>query len=232
MKVSVVLATYNERDNIVKLVPALVNSFKPSGLDYEVIVVDDRSPDGTAAAAREAFGSNKKVKIIVRNERGLATALRRGVEESSGDVVVLMDTDFSHDPSQVGDLARLAVKSGISSGSRFVHGGKFVARAYRSFGTRFVQLFARFVLGVPCTDFTNGFVAIRSDALKKLNFNKVFVGYGDYCIRLFYYLTKAGYKIVEIPSVYRPRLHGDSKTRELGTGIDYIKEIVKLRFVH
>lgn len=232
MKVSVVLGTYNERDNIVKLVLALANNFHSSSLDYEIIIVDDKSPDGTADAAREAFSHNKNVKIIVRNERGLATALRRGVEESSGDVVVLMDTDFSHDPAMVSQLALLAKASGVSNGSRFTKGGKFVAKAYRSMGTRFVQIFARIILGVPCSDFTNGFVAVRADALKKINFDKVFVGYGDYCIKLFYYLHKAGYRIAELPSIYTPRVHGASKTRELSTGFDYLKEIVKLRFKH
>ncbi len=232
MKVSVVLATYNERDNIVKLVPALVSNLKSSSLDYEIIIVDDKSPDGTADAAGEAFARNRKVKVIVRNERGLATALRRGVEESSGDVVVLMDTDFSHNPSMVSDLASLAFKSGVANGSRFVRGGRFVARFYRSLGTRLVQLFARILLGIPCTDFTNGFVAVRSGAFKKLDFNKVFVGYGDYCIRLFYYLHRAGLGISELPSIYKPRIHGASKTKEFSTGLDYLKEIVKLRLMH
>ncbi len=230
MKVSVVLATYNERDNIVRLVPALVDDFKAHKLDYEIIVVDDRSPDGTAEAAKKEFSKNRKVKVIVRTERGLATALRRGIEESNGDVVVLMDTDFSHSPVQVSALASLAAKSGIASGSRFMRGGRFVAKAYRSLGTRIVQLFARIVLGVPCSDFTNGFVAVRRDALRRLDFRRIFFGYGDYCFRLFYYLHRAGYKVAEIPSIYKPRVHGASKTRELSTGFGYLLEILKLRF--
>lgn len=233
LKVSVVLATYNERGNIVSLVDAVIASLKRGGrYGFEVIVVDDSSPDGTYDAVVGSYGKDKRVKAIKRGERGLATALRRGIEESSGEVIVLMDTDFSHDPSQLPVLIGLALKSGIGNGSRFTGGGKFVGKKYRSIVTRLLQLFARLVLGVPATDFTNGFVAFRRDVLGGLNLDRIFFGYGDYCFRLFYYVCrvhKGRFRIAEMPSYYKPRVHGQSKTKELKTGFQYVVNMVKLR---
>ncbi|MEK6853749.1 MAG: glycosyltransferase, partial [Nanoarchaeota archaeon] len=118
IKVSVVLATYNERDNIIPLIAAVIKNLEKSGnYDFEIVVVDDSSPDGTSEVVRKAYAKNKKVRLITRHERGLATAIRRGVEESKGDVIVMMDTDFSHDPLQLPELVGLALKYGVGNGS-------------------------------------------------------------------------------------------------------------------
>lgn len=232
LKVSVVLATYNEKDNIVHIIDSVIKNLEKDAerYDYELVVVDDSSPDGTSDAVRKKYTINKRVKLITRAERGLATALRRGIEESSGDVIAMMDTDFSHDPSQLSDLIKLAWENGASNGSRFMTGGRFVGKKYRSVVTKLLQVFARIVLGVPATDFTNGFVAVRKDVLKRLDINRIFFGYGDYCIRLFYYAHKKGVRIAEVPSSYKPRVYGQSKTRELKTGLQYVANILKLRF--
>ncbi|MBI2549567.1 glycosyltransferase [Candidatus Woesearchaeota archaeon] len=230
LKASVVLATYNERENIVPLISAIIKNLSKNKLDYDIVVVDDSSPDGTSEAVRKAYSKNKKVRLIIRQERGLATALRRGVEESKGDVILMMDTDFSHSPEQVSELVRLADDAGASNGSRFVRGGRFIAQLYRQLGTYLIQLFARIILWVPVTDFTNGFVAVKAEHFRKLNLNKVFFGYGDYCIRLFYYLHSTGVRIAEIPSTYKPRVSGKSKTNEIVTALSYILKVIRLRF--
>jgi dolichol-phosphate mannosyltransferase len=233
INVSVVLATYNEHDNIIPLIAAVMKNLEKSGkCGLEIVVVDDSSPDGTYDAVVGKYGKDKRMKAVKRRERGLATALRRGIEESSGDVIVMMDTDFSHDPSQLPELVGLALKYGVGNGSRFTSGGRFVGKRYRSVVTRLLQLFARVVLGVPATDFTNGFVAIRRDALQGLNLDRIFFGYGDYCFRLFYYIHrghKGRFRIAELPSYYKPRVHGQSKTREFRTGLQYVVNILRLR---
>ena len=234
--VSVVLATYNEKENIIPLIAAVIKNLENGGkrgkYGFEILVVDDSSPDGTYDAVMARYGKDKRIKAVRRFERGLATALRRGIEESSGVVVVLMDTDFSHDPSQLPELVGLAFKYGVGNGSRFTSGGRFVGKRYRSFVTRLLQLFARVVLGVPATDFTNGFVAIRRDALQGTDFDRIFFGYGDYCFRLFYYVCKVHkgrFRIAEMPSYYKPRVRGQSKTKEFKTGLQYVANILWLR---
>ncbi len=232
LKASVVLATYNEKDNIAPLIDSVIKNLEKGAekYDYEIVVVDDNSPDGTSDVVRKKCALNKRVKLITRAERGLATALRRGIEESSGNIIVMMDTDFSHDPSQLRDLIKLAWENGVGSGSRFMTGGRFAGKKYRSVVTKLLQVFARTVLCVSATDFTNGFVAVRKDVLKRLDINRIFFGYGDYCIRLFYYAHKKGVRIAEMPSSYKPRIYGQSKTRELETGIKYVANILRLRF--
>ncbi|MBI2580521.1 glycosyltransferase [Candidatus Woesearchaeota archaeon] len=232
-KVSVVLATYNERENIIPLIAAVIKNLKNGGkYDFEIVVVDDNSPDATYDAVMAKYSKDRRVKAIRRFERGLATALRRGIEESSGDVIVMMDTDFSHDPSQLPGLVELAFKYGIGNGSRFIKGGRFTGKKYRSVVTRLLQLFTRVMLGVPATDFTNGFVAIKRDTLQGLSLDRIFFGYGDYCFRLFYYAHRAHknkFRIAEMPSYYKPRVHGQSKTREFKTGLQYVASILRLR---
>ena len=233
LKISVVLATYNESENIIPLIQSIVKNLESSDdKNFEIIVVDDSSPDGTYDLVVKHYGKDKRIKAIKRLEKGLATALRRGIEESSGEVVVLMDTDFSHDPSQLPELVSLARMHGVGNGSRFTSGGRFVGKFYRTSVTHMLQIFTRIVLGVPATDFTNGFVAVRRDVLYALDFNRVFYGYGDYCIRLFYYIRKVHNgraRILEVPSFYKPRVHGQSKTNEFKTGFKYIVNILKLR---
>ena len=102
MKTSIILPTYNEKDNIVELINAIFAILASDSLDFEIVLVDDNSPDGTAEAVRQNFDGNGRVKLFVRTqERGLATAIRYGLEHSDGDILVFMDTDFNHDPAMI-----------------------------------------------------------------------------------------------------------------------------------
>jgi dolichol-phosphate mannosyltransferase len=99
MKTSIVLPTYNEKENIIELIGAIFKALAGQ-TDYEVVVVDDNSPDGTATAVTDHFANDSRVKLFVRTEeRGLATAIRHGAEHASGNILVFMDTDFNHDPA-------------------------------------------------------------------------------------------------------------------------------------
>lgn len=235
MKASIVLATYKEKENIVKLIKSILESCKKEKINCEIIVVDDNSPDGTADAVRKAYGKNKSVKLIVRtNEKGLGTAVGRGVKESIGDVVVFMDSDFSHDPKEIPKLIKLIKKYDIVNGSRHIKGGgmqstglrKIASKAARIAGTLYIGL----VLGVKLTDYTNGYFVVRKSILNKLNQKKIFHGYGDYYFRLFYHAKKKGATIREIPVHYKFREEGESKTNFLKHGMQYALAGLKLRF--
>ena len=89
MKTSIILPTYNEKENIVELIQTIFATLEPLDLDFQVVVVDDNSPDGTAEAVQQGFGQNGQVKLCVRTEvRGLATAIRHGIDHSDGDILV------------------------------------------------------------------------------------------------------------------------------------------------
>ena len=128
MSITVLLPTYNERDNLPLLVEELIEVFNRQELEHEIIVIDDHSPDGTWEVAQRIERERDVVKAIIRIEdKGLASALRVGVEQATMDVVCFMDTDFSH-PAQ--DIVRMLERiDGVDSvwASRYIEGGAMLA---------------------------------------------------------------------------------------------------------
>jgi dolichol-phosphate mannosyltransferase len=228
-KTSIILPTYKERDNIVELVQAIHQHLGAEGFDYEVVVVDDNSPDGTAEAVRAAFGDNGRVKLHVRTqERGLATALRYGAEHSAGEVLVFMDTDFNHDPAMIPQLVKFLEYYDVVIGSRFVMRGGMEDPARYVFSFVY-NLGLRFLFGTRVWDNLSGFFAIYRDKLLELDLDQIFYGYGDYFIRLLVVGWRRGWRMVEVPVFYRLRTHGHSKTQFLGIFGQYTTAILKLR---
>ena len=102
MLVSVILPTFNEVGHINVLIAKILELFDDKKINCEAIVIDDNSPDGTAKMVSDKFAEDSRVKLVVRkNENGLASAIKRGIVESNGDIVVLMDTDFNHNPVDI-----------------------------------------------------------------------------------------------------------------------------------
>jgi dolichol-phosphate mannosyltransferase len=230
VKTSIILPTYNEKDNIVELVGAIQRCLEPAGFDYEVVIVDDNSPDGTAAVVRAAFGDDPRVSLHVRTqERGLATALRYGAEHSEGEVLVFMDTDFNHDPVMIPQLIKFLEFYDVVIGSRFVMRGGMEDSARYVFSFVY-NLGLRFLFGTRVWDNLSGFFAIYRDKLMELNLDQVFYGYGDYFIRLLMVGWRRGWHMLEIPVFYRLRLHGHSKTQFFRIFTQYTMAILKLRF--
>lgn len=228
-KTSIILPTYKERDNIVELVQAIQRRLEPEGFNYEVVIVDDNSPDGTAEAVRTAFGINSRVRLHVRTqERGLATALRYGAEHSQGEVLVFMDTDFNHDPQAIPQLIKFLEYYDVVIGSRFVMRGGMQDRARYVFSFVY-NLGLRFLFGTRVWDNLSGFFAIYRSRLLELDLDQVFYGYGDYFIRLLVVGWRRGWHMLEIPVFYQLRSHGHSKTQFLGIFTQYTLAILKLR---
>jgi dolichol-phosphate mannosyltransferase len=227
-KTSIILPTYKERDNIVELVQAIHRHLEPDGFNYEVVIVDDDSPDGTADVVRAAFGSDPRVKLHVRTqERGLATALRYGAEHSEGEVLVFMDTDFNHDPAMIPQLVKFLEYYDVVIGSRFV------MRGGMEDGVRYIFSFIynlglRFLFGTRVWDNLSGFFAIYRDKLLELDLDQIFYGYGDYFIRLLMVGWRRGWRLLEIPVFYRLRMRGHSKTQFLSIFTLYTSAILKL----
>ena len=226
---SILLPTYKERDNIVELVHSIQLHLGAQGFSYEVVIVDDNSPDGTADAVREAFGADPRVKLYVRtHERGLASAVRYGAEHSTGEVLVFMDTDFNHDPAMIPQLIKFLEYYDLVIGSRFVMRGGMEDRARYVFSFIY-NLGLRFVFGTRVWDNLSGFFAIYRGRLFELDMDQIFYGYGDYFIRLLMVGWRRGWRMLEIPVFYRLRQHGHSKTQFLSTFAQYTLSILKLR---
>ena len=228
-KTSIILPTYNEKDNIVDLVHCIHRHLGPDGFNYEVVIVDDSSPDGTADVVRTAFASDPRVKLHVRaQERGLASALRYGAEHSEGQVLVFMDTDFNHDPAMIPQLIKFLEYYDVVIGSRFVMRGGMEDPARYAFSFVY-NLGLRFLFGTRVWDNLSGFFAIYRDKLLELNLDQIFYGYGDYFIRMLMVGWRRGWRMLEIPVFYRLRLRGHSKTQFLRIFSQYTAAILKLR---
>lgn len=230
--ISVILPTYNERDSIVDLIKEIEDVFSAQAIDYEVIVVDDNSPDGTSLIVKENFSENNRIKLIVRKqERGLASAIKTGLLKAVGEVIVFMDTDFNHDPEDIPRLLKYSKDFDFIVGSRYVSGGGMMTSRFRYFGSYLFNLMVRIILFMPVRDNLSGFLAFKRGVIKGFDLERIFYGYGDYCIRLLYLARNKGLKIKEVPVVYKLRKGGESKTRLLQHLFDYLLTVLKLRLM-
>ena len=210
----VIIPTYNEKENIEKIIRK-VRSLEG---DFHVLVIDDGSPDGTAAIVKSLMGEFEGSLFILEREGklGLGTAYLTGFKwalEHGYDYITEMDADFSHNPD---DLIRLiaACREGgdVAIGSRYCKGISVVnwpiGRVLMSY---FASKYVRFVLGVKVHDSTAGFVCYRRKVLETIDFDDVRMkGYG-FQIEMKYTAYKLGFKIVEVPVIFVDRTEGVSK---------------------
>jgi dolichol-phosphate mannosyltransferase len=209
-----VLPTYNERDNIEPIVAAVLSQ----GPDFDALVVDDNSPDGTGQIAdRLAAEHPGRVNVLHRaGKRGLGTAyiegfllaLERGYEH-----VFEMDSDFSHEPA---DLLRLreAVRAGadVAVGSRWVgHGGTRNWSLLRTFISRGGSVYARLILGVPVEDLTSGFKCFSRHVLERLELQSIHSNGYAFQVEMNYRCHQQGFRIAEVPILFIDRRVGKSK---------------------
>ncbi|MBU1626091.1 polyprenol monophosphomannose synthase [bacterium] len=206
--ISIILATYNEKENILDTIQ---NLFLYIQEPSEIIVVDDDSPDQTWKLVEEL--NDPRVKLIRRvDTRGLASAFNRGIIESTGDIVGWMDADMCMPPSLIPVMLKRLEEDGydIAVGSRYVEGGKDIRHPLRVYSSRLINWFAGLILGFEVKDYDSGFVL-----LKRTVFNKVSIiptGYGAYFIEFLYTAKKKGLKIVEVPYEFKDRQKGISKS--------------------
>jgi dolichol-phosphate mannosyltransferase len=227
--VSIILPTYNERDNILDLVNRIIRTLEGS-VNYELIIVDDDSPDGTAEAVKRELAARENIQLHVRNnERGLATAVRKGIELSSGSVIVVMDTDFNHDPKYIPQFLNLMQFYDVVVGSRFLYGGGMYSR-WRYYASMLYNGFIRIFLGIPITDKLSGFFAMRRESLQEIDCDRIFYGYGDYFIRFLATVVNLKLRILEIPVFYDNRRSGETKTKFLKEFLRYTASVMKIRF--
>lgn len=238
-KISVILPTYNEHDNIIPLIMRTIQALPE---EKEILVIDDDSPDGTAELVSNYCKENSIVRLIIRkNERGLCTAVQRGINEATGDIIVWMDCDLSMPPEKIPELVDKITNKGydVAVGSRYVKGGKdrrtdsskFILYFHTAL-SRIIVTFTSLVLYKSFKDWTSGFIAVKSEVIKKIPLNG---DYGEFFIEMMYRLLKKGYKVVEVPYELIPREHGESKTATnifgfFVRGIKYIKCVLRLRF--
>ncbi len=210
----VIIPTYNERENIARMVAAVLSQ-RP---DYHLLVVDDGSPDGTAEEVRGAQSQFPgRVHLMQRSgKQGLGTAYIAGFRwalERDYDTVTEMDADFSHNPA---DLPRLLERvlqgADVAIGSRYVKGGQVTNwPTDRVLLSRYASVYVRLITWMPVRDTTAGFVCYHRRVLESLDLDKIrFVGYA-FQIEMKFAAWKLGFRLVEVPINFVDRVAGSSK---------------------
>jgi dolichol-phosphate mannosyltransferase len=216
-KLTVVLPTYNEKENLPLMVEALFNL----GLDnLHLLVVDDNSPDGTGQIADEfAAKFPERMTVLHRTDKdGLGPAYRAGFRQAianGADYIVQMDADFSHQPKYIPQmLEKLESGADLILGSRFIKGGSVDENwgFYRKLLSWWAnRLYVPMILGVPVYDATGGFRMWRRETLIGLDLDQIESNGYVFQVEMAYVTAKLGYKIIEIPIHFPDRQHGTSK---------------------
>jgi len=230
----VIIPTYNEMDNIVDIVDQVFQLEKP----FNILVVDDNSPDGTAKIV-ENLQNKYPQKLFLLNrpqKEGLGKAYIAGFKwalQKDYDYVFEMDADFSHPPQKLVDLLETLERNeaDISIGSRYMKGRINVVNwdLKRILLSYFASIYVRLITGIPVKDTTAGFVGYKKEVLQSFDFDKIeFVGYA-FQIEMKYKAWKKGFKIKEIPIIFTDRVRGKSKMHG-GIISEAIWGVLKLRF--
>jgi dolichol-phosphate mannosyltransferase len=229
-----ILPTYNEAENLEAIVRAALPRLAEAAPEHRVLVVDDGSPDGTGEIADRLAAELDAVEVLHRAaKQGLGRAYLAGFEHAlaaGASLVMEMDADFSHDPADLPRLIRAAEDADLVLGSRYVPGGGVEnwGRRRRVL-SRGGSLYARVILGVPVRDLTGGFKCFRRETLEGIDYRDTHAdGYG-FQIELTYRAHQKGYRVKEIPIVFRDRERGTSKMNAR-IALEAIWKVPALRF--
>ncbi len=231
MKALVIIPTYNEADNILKVID-LVFEAEP-GID--VLVVDDNSPDGTAGIVKKLLKKEKRVNLIKREAKeGLGTAYVAGFKfalENSYDRILEMDADLSHDPAEIPNFLKASEDADLVVGSRYLDGINVVhwplRRLILSYGA---NIYSRLITGLPINDTTSGFKCFRREVLEALDLDSVHSGGYSFQIEMNFRAWCKGFKVVEIPIIFVDRTLGQSKMN-FSIMVEAAKVVWKLKFL-
>jgi dolichol-phosphate mannosyltransferase len=211
-----ILPTFNEADNIEPLVRAVASRLEATGLPHTVLVVDDCSPDGTGEIADRLAAELPSLRVLHRaRKQGLGRAYLAGFQmalDAAADLVMEMDSDFSHDPADVPRLIAAAGAADLVLGSRYVAGGGVENWGlFRRVLSRGGCAYARLLLGIPVRDLTGGFKCFNRRVLEAIDLAGVHADGYAFQIELTYRAVRAGFRVAEVPILFRERREGASK---------------------
>ena len=211
-KTLIIIPTYNEMDNISRLIPDLLERYE----NLDILVVDDNSPDGTGDHVEALSKQNPRIKIIKRSRKqGLGTAYIAGFKyaiQHEYEYIFEMDADFSHDPKEIKNFLEAAEKYDLVLGSRYVKGVNVINWPMRRLLlSYFANKYTRFITGMPIQDATGGFKCFRRKVLEAINLDQIGSNGYAFQIEMTFKAWKKGFKVGEIPIVFVDRMKGTSK---------------------
>jgi dolichol-phosphate mannosyltransferase len=228
MRAMVMLPTYNEKDNIERIVKEVLKQG-----DVSIVVVDDSSPDGTGEIAQAlAVDSPGRIHVIRRKERGRGTAGIAGLRyamEQDVDCVIEMDADFSHDPGRIPEFLDRIREYDVVIGSRFVKGSKLMRNPVRRLISDVARVYTRLLLGGHIRDWSGGYKCYRREALRSLDFSSFrSKGYSIGMETLYRLTKKKDLQFLEIPIEFTDERKGESKfsAKEI---LGYMGTVLRLR---
>ena len=212
MKAIIIIPTYNERDNIIRLAAAVLRQHP----DLRILFVDDNSPDGTGVMADELAARDDRISVIHRaGKLGLGSAYREGFRAAlamGADYLIEMDADFSHDPAVLPVFLETIQKCDLVIGSRYLNGISVVNWPLRRLIlSYFASMYTRWVTGLGLRDCTSGFKCFRRSAIEAIDLNKVRSDGYSFQIEMNYRCHERGFRIVEVPIIFIDRHAGTSK---------------------
>jgi len=212
MNTMAIVPTYNERDNIERLLEELLACQQ----DLQVVVVDDNSPDGTGAVVDAWVAQNQRVHVVHRaGKLGLGTAYIAGFKYAlahHAERIITMDADFSHNPRFIPRMLQASTEADVVIGSRYISGGGTLNCSYRRrLLSRGANLFAKTLLSLQARDCTAGFRCYRSDVLHAIKFESIYANGYSYLIEMLAAVQSKGYLVAEIPILFEDRRFGTSK---------------------
>jgi len=229
-QISIIIPTYNESKNIVQVLKSIGDNL-PKNLSVQAIVVDDNSPDGTGTIVEEYLKNVKKITdytidVIHRKTKdGLSSAILSGIQRAVGNIIIVMDSDFSHPPQIIPKMIESLKKyqCDLVVASRYMKGGNILGWSFkRKIISKIATIIAKRGLGVKTMDPMSGFFAFKKNILKEINFDAI-----GYKFLLEILVKKQGINVKEIPYTFQNRTLGSSKLN-LSTISDYIKSVWKL----
>jgi dolichol-phosphate mannosyltransferase len=213
LKIIIVIPTYNEAENLPKLVSALFSL----PLDLRVLVVDDNSPDGTGKIADDLAAQDNRMQVLHRpGKLGLRSAYLNAFQQvmlEDVDAIVQMDADFSHDPAVLPEMAARLESCDVVIGSRYVEGGAVDERwpLWRKELSAFGNLYARSILGFPLRDVTTGYRMWRRETLQSMPLERIRSNGYVFLVEMAYLAYCLEYQIEEVPIYFADRRWGKSK---------------------
>jgi len=214
-KYSVIMPTYNERQNLPLIITLLVRTFEENKLNWEIVVVDDNSPDNTAEVCEQLIKLYSKNIVLHKRpgKLGLGTAYKAGLTKATGNFIILMDADLSHHPKFIPDFIKKQRTGNfdVVSGTRYKPGGGvFGWNFFRKLTSRVANYVASTVLDPPASDLTGSFRLYKREVFERIMGQLQATGY-TFQMEIIVRANQLGYRIGECPITFVDRIFGASK---------------------
>ena len=220
VEISVVLPVYNEKQNLVSMLPFLQRELLNCVDSFEIIVVDGGSADNTVNVSK-----NSGARVIAQRDKGFGNAVKKGLEIAKGRYIITMDADNSHPPDFVRKIIESKEDADLIIGSRFMKGSIFVTSIWRKVSSLMLNKMFKFTLSLPINDLSSGFRIYRRHILQDISIeSKDF----DVQLELLIKIITRGWRVKEVPLVCKKRLYGYSKARIIKCGLAFLKTFFKM----